>query len=197
MKNGLITSRRLFREVPLALAYTTMWCVALWVVNYPADERVGVAVIAYIALWVSREVIGNLTVALLRSLREYGLRTAKRAGIEISDAEQGQRGRGANAVVVLFLLAVVATILGCSLVPTTFIASWVGLTQLNPYFAIAGLGMLTIGICALALFFLIPLTLFAKIETLHKVKDLSAGISRIEESELIVQRRLGVQASSS
>ncbi|MYE54872.1 MAG: hypothetical protein F4X34_06730 [Chloroflexi bacterium] len=197
MKNRIITFLPLFRDVPLAIAYSTIWCIVLWMVKYPADERIGVAVIAYITLWVSRAILSNLTVALLRALRNYGMKAAARVGIELPDQTQEESAPGVNLVVISFLLAVIATILGCSLVPITYIASALGLPQISLYFSFVGLVMLAVGMCALALFFLIPLMLFARTETLHKAKDLSAGISRIEESELIVQRRLGVQASLS
>ena len=75
--------------------------------------------IAYIALFVARAVIGNLTIALLKALRNYGLLVEERAGIEISDASQTRNAPGAIAVAALFILALIATILGCSLVPTT------------------------------------------------------------------------------
>ena len=182
-----------FRDVPLAFAYATIWFAILWGVDYPVDEWTAIVVIAYITLWISREIIGSITLALLRALRKYGLRAAGRAGIEISAKARVDRPAGANLVVTMFLLSVVSTILGCALVPVTYIASAVGLSQLSIHFAIVGIAMLVVGLCALALFFLIPLMLFAKIGNLHKAKNLSLDINRIEESELIVQRRLGVQ----
>ena len=93
------------------------------------------AVIAYIALFVARAVIGNLTIALLKALRNYGLLVEERAGIEISDASQTRNAPGANAVAVLFILALTATILGCSLAPTTYISDAYGRTPINQYSA--------------------------------------------------------------
>ena len=180
--------------MPLALAYTIIWVVVLWAAQYPMDERVGVAIIAYIALWLSKLIIGYGTVALLRALRNYGLRTAEQAGIEISGAGQARNSTGVNAVAVVFLLAVIATILGCSLVPTAYIAPAYGMTPLNPYFATIGWIMLIGGVSALTLFFALSYILFKSVESLNttealsKPSVLSSRIIRINESETLVQR---------
>ena len=181
-------SLSLFREVPLAIVYATIWCIVLWMAGYPADERVGVAVIAYIAFWVSRAVIGNVTLVLLKALRRYGLKTAEQAGIEISDNSEAKGSAGSNIVVTLILLSVLATVLGWALVPVTYIAPVVGLSQIGNAFAIAGLAMLAVGMFALALFFILSFALFTMTESMHKVRNLNDRINRIEESESLLQR---------
>lgn len=187
-----ITKYISFRDMPFALAYSTIAFVVLWAAKYPADERLGIVIIAYIALWLSKLVIGYAMVALLRTLRNYGLRTAERAGIDVSDAGQA-RTRGANVVAVVFLLMVMATILGCSLVPTTYIATAYGLTPLNPYFATIGWTMLIAGVSALTLFFALSLALFKSVGSVEptgtlKPNTLNSRIIRINQSETLVQR---------
>ena len=175
-----------------------MWFALLWAVGYPADERLGVVIIAYVALWLAKEVVGALTLFLLKSAHRYGLRAAERAGIDISggaDAAAGESPAPAriNFVGAFLLLAVVATILGCALAPVTYIASAFGLAALDAYFAAAGFAMLGAGVSVLALFFLLSYALFS---SMHKATNLMSRmrqISRIQESETLLRRRLGAQ----
>ena len=196
MKDRITASLRLFRDVPLALAYTIIWVVVLWAAKYPMDERVSVAIIAYVLLFLAREVMSVLTRALLRSLRDYGLRAAARAGIDVSGAAQGDSSTGGKAVATLFLLSLIATILGFSLVPTTYIAPLFGLSPLAPYFAAIGWVILAAGIIALTLFFALSFILFKAAGSLSESNSLNARISHIRQSELLV-RRLNAQPASS
>ena len=179
--------------MPLALAYSTIWLVVLWAAEYPMDERVSVAITAYIALFVARAVIGNLTIVLLRALRNYGLLVAERAGFEVSDASQTRNAPGVNAVAVLFILALISTILGCSLVPTTYIADAYGLPPLNPYFSVVGWVMLAAGMIVLMAFFALSVALFKTTDSLSN-KTLSTRVISIRQSETLV-RRFGTQPS--
>ena len=87
------TGKIMARELLLSFVYTTIWFVILFAVSYPVDQWVGIVVIAYVSLCLSRVLIANLAVFLLTRLHEYGSQMAARMGIERSDPTDNRASR--------------------------------------------------------------------------------------------------------
>ena len=150
------------RDVPLALAHSVLWFVALWAIDYPIDERLGIIVIGYLALWLARFVVSNLVSLVLERLHQYALRVVDRAGIEMPDEPTVEMSGTARALLGLFALAMVLVILGVSFAAIPPIANYVGLTSLGFYFNLAawvllGLSALTLTILFAMVFIVLAL----------------------------------------
>ena len=87
------------RDVPLALAYSILWFVALGLFGYPTDERVGIVLIAYISLLVSRLVIANLVALVMGRLYQYALRVVGRERFKLIEESTIMQNRGARLAV--------------------------------------------------------------------------------------------------
>ena len=183
-------ARSMFRDVPLAFVCATTWFIVLWVMDYPSDYSVGVVVIGYVALWVSKAVLGNLILASLKRLNAYGRKALERAGVDLADQTPDARPARSRIAAGVFLLAVIATVVGASALPIAFIAAAVGLPPLDASVTISGAVMFGAGLVAIALFFAFSFALFSMTDSQHATRSVSARISRIEEAELLL-RRLG------
>ena len=175
------------RHAPLALGYSTLWVIGLGVFGYPMDEALAVTVIAYLTMLVSRLVIANLNVFLLKRLHSYAVRVADRLGIETPERIPNNGKSGPlTAIPALFLVAVILSILGLSLILTDPIVVAMELSPLNLYFNLAGLVMLGAGMTMLVSFFAGSYLLFKGAEVLSN--KLSSRVNDIEQSELLVRR---------
>ncbi len=117
-------------DFKLAIAYTTVWMLAFWVVEYPIGDWAVTAVILYGSLWLSREVVSALILFSEMRLQKY----ARQAGVEPRvdpPAEYSFRDRLFLAV--SFLLACF-TIIGLSLIAGIPAVSLYGLTPLPAFF---------------------------------------------------------------
>lgn len=159
------------RDVPLALVYSALWFVGLWVVEYPAYESVGVIILAYITLWVSRLVVYHSLDFLARRLHRATLLTADRLGVEIPDEQTILANMGARLVLVALalLIAAVATILGASFILLVGAVSLTGLQPLGVGFSIAGLLLLCAGLGVVIVFYT------RSYARLSKLQDMSDG----------------------
>ncbi len=175
------TGKIIARELLLSFVYTTIWFVILFAVSYPVDQWVGIVVIAYVSLCLSRVLIANLAVFLLTRLHEYGSQVAARMGIERSDPTDNRASRAAAS---LFLFGVLAAIFGLTLTITGAWASYAGLWPLGRVFDLAGWAMLSVGSCMTALFFLGSYLLFKGGEVLSD--KLSSRVNAIEQSKALV-----------
>lgn len=147
------------RDVPLALICATAWILVLWLVNYPADESVGVAIVAYAALWTSRMIVNALPLFALRRLHSLALRKADEFGVAIPEEPSPAIATTARAVAVVFLLAMLAAIVGMSIIATVPIVALIGLPPLAAGFGVFGWMALVAGASVLAIIFGVPFIL--------------------------------------
>ena len=169
-----------FRDVPLAIACSAIWFVVLWAVGYSTDERVGVVVIAYAALWSARLIINALALFTLRRLHSLALRKADELGVEIPEEPSPAIATTARAAAGVFLFATLASIVGMSVAATVPIAAAVGLPPLAAGFGVFGWTALGIGAFVLAAFFGVPFILFKWTEKVAvNMRRLAVGINAI------------------
>ena len=169
-----------FRDVPLALACAAIWAVVLWVAEYPADERVGVAAIAYVALWAARWAVNALALFTLGRLHNLALRKADEIGVEIPEEPSPAIATTARAAAGVFLFAMLASIVGMSVAATVPIVAAVGLPPLAAGFGVFGWTALGVGAFVLAAFFGVPFALFKWTEKVAvNMRRLAVGINAI------------------
>ena len=169
-----------FRDVPLALACAVIWAVVLWAVGYSTDERIGVVVIAYAALWSARLIINALALFALGRLRGIALRKADELGVEIPEEPSPAAATIARAAAGVFLLAMLLAIVGLSLVATVLTVSAVGLPPLAAGFGVFGWMAFGVGAFVLAAFFGVPFILFKWTEKVAvNMRRLAVGINAI------------------
>ncbi len=178
-------------DVLLALVSTTAWLTILWIVDYAVDYWIGVAVIGYVAVWVCRTVISNLTLFLLRRLRRNVLLVAKQLNIDLPSRATDETSAGVKAVAYLVLLSVVATIVGTAVAFTTLITPVAGFPPLAVQFLFAGLTLLAFGLLVLVPFFAFSFMLFTSAEVLSN--RVRTRVIQIEQSETAVSRLLRTQ----
>ena len=184
--NMRATRKIVVRELLLSFVYTTIWFVTLFAVSYPADMWVGVVVIAYVSLCVSRVLIVNLTVFVLTKLHEYGSQVLARVGIEPPSLTGGPDNRASHAATLMFLVGILATIFGLTLTATGAWASAAGLLPLSRVFDFVGWTTLSVGMGVLVVFFAGSYLLFRGAEALSS--KLSSRVNYIERSESLVRR---------
>ena len=172
-----------FRDVPLALACAAIWAVVLWVAEYPADERVGVAAIAYVALWAARWAVNALALFTLRRLRSLALRKADELGVEIPEEPSPSIAAIARLAVTAFLVAMLLAIVGMSVAATVPIAAAVGLPPLAAGFGVFGWSSLGVGSFVLAMILGVPFILFRWLEAVAvNMRRLMTGIDAISDA---------------
>ena len=170
------------RDVPLALICATVWFLVLWLVNYPADESVGVAIVAYIALWTSRMIINGLALFALRQLHNLALRKADELDVTIPEEPSPAIAKIARAVVVIFLLAMLLAIVGLSIIATVPIVAAVGLPPLAAGFGVFGWIAFVAGALVLAMIFGVPFILFKWTEKVAiNMRRLAVGINAVSD----------------
>ena len=170
------------RDVPLAIICGSVWFLVLWLVNYPADESVGVAIVAYIALWASSMIINGLALFALRRLRSLALRKADELGVAIPEEPSPAIAKIARAFVAVFLTAMFLAIIGLSLVATVPIVAWVGLPPLSAGFGAIGGTAFGAGALVLAMIFGVPFILFKWTEKVAvNMRRLAVGISAVSD----------------
>ena len=148
----------------------------LWIAEYPVGERIGVVVIAYVALWTSRLAIVSATLFLSKHLHKLTMETAERLGVEIPEEPSSAVPTITRVLIVVFLSsAMLLSMMGLSLMVTFPVAAVVGLSPLSAGFGIAGLTMFTLGAIELSLLFGVPYIMVARTESVVN-KKLEAGI---------------------
>ena len=171
-----------FRDVPLALVCSTIWFVVLWAANYPEDERVGVAIVGYVALWASRWAVNALALFTLRRLNRLALRKADEFGVEIPQEPSPAVATFARAAAGAFLFAMILAIVGMSAAATVPIAAAVGLPPLAAGFGVFGWTAFGVGASVLLAIVGVPFILFKWTEKVAvNMRRLSAGISALSD----------------
>ena len=172
-----------FHDARLALICATLWVVGLWVGGYPNEEWVGVAIIAYLSLWLSRWAFTKIIVFSLRRLRDYALSLADKLGVEVEDEdmEVSQMSDDVRAILAVFLGGVTLSIIGLSVVATALAVEWSGMTSLGTTCFVIGLATLAVGLTPLVSFLAWLLRLFGKAEA--RSNKLTSQVIRIERVE--------------
>ena len=172
-----------FRDVPLALVCAVVWSFALWIAEYSTSEGVGVAAIAYVALWASRWAVNALALFTLRRLHSLALRKADELGVEIPEEPSPAIATAARAAAGVFLLAMLLAIVGMSVAATVPIVSAVGLPPLAAGFGVFGWTALGVGSLVLAMILGVPFILFRWLEAVAvNMRRLMTGIDAISDA---------------
>lgn len=171
------------RDVPLAFICATAWFFVLWLVEYPADESVGVAIVGYIALWTSRLMVNALALFTLRRLHSLALRKADEFGVEIKEEPSPTTAAVARLAVAAFLVAMLLAIVGLSVVATAPIVTAVDLPPLAAGFGVFGWTALGVGAFVLAMILGVPFILFRWLEAVAvNMRRLTTGINAISDA---------------
>lgn len=177
--NAKLSEYLSFRDVPFALVCGVIWFVVLWVAGYPANERAGVAVIAYLAQWASRFILNGLTMFLLERLNKRAAETIERLGIEIPQEIPQRIKTIARVFAVLGVTFTFLAMTGLALSATFPTVAAVGLTPLSDGFGIAGWGMLAAGVVGLTALFGVMFVLFTRTEAVAgNIRWIAAGVNR-------------------
>ena len=139
------------RDVPLALLCTTVWLIALALTEYPADEWVGVVVLAYLVMWTSVFIVLGALKCAFKWLYEYGRSVREQMGGEIKG--DGELPRVGQIVVKLVLAAIGCAPIGLAAVLTSFVVVHLGFPPMATVIEIAGLSVLLYSSAVILLFF--------------------------------------------
>ncbi len=156
----------LMRDFKLAIIHATVWILLFWISGYPIDEWAVTAVVLYIPLWLSIEIVLRVVSFTARRLSNYVSRAAQRAGIEFPESRP--HGLSNKRCPIAVFLILFSTIIGLSLSVGIPAAGLVGLTPLPSYFFWVALGFLCIGGLGLSLIFGIAATILAVVNALHE-----------------------------
>ena len=141
MKKALLP----IRDFKLAIAYTTAWMFAFWVVEYPIGDWAVTAVVLYVSLWLSREVVSASILFVEKRVEEYAKRVAQKAGVELrvdSSSEYSLRDKLLYAALFLLLYF---TAIGLSLIVGSLAIRLYGLTPLPFFFNWIAWGLFIVG----------------------------------------------------
>ena len=155
-----------FRDVPFALVFAVVWAIVLWIAEYSTSEGVGVAAIAYVALWASRWATVSATLFVATRLHKLIMETAERLGVEIPEDPASSLSNATRVSIVVFLSsAMLLSMTGLSLIVTVPTVAVAGLTPLSAVFLVSGVIMFALGAGGLALLFGIPYITVVRAET--------------------------------
>ena len=115
------------RDVKLVLWHSVLWFLALGIFGYPGDERLGIVLIAYLALWTSRLIVTTLVRLVTERLHKVVLRAVGQERFDqfIEDSVSNPSA-GFSVGLIVFVLAVAAVILGASFVAIPPVAGYFG-----------------------------------------------------------------------
>lgn len=153
------------RDFKLAIIHATVWILLFWISGHPIDEWAVTAVVLYIPLWLSIEIVLRVVSFTARRLSNYASRTAQRAGIEFPERQSQSLSNKRRTIAVLILFS---AIIGLSLSVGIPAAGLFGLTPLPSYFYWAAWGFLCIGGLGLLLIFGIAATILIVVNALHE-----------------------------
>ena len=177
-----------FRDVPFALVCAVVWSFALWIAEYSTSEGVGVAAIAYVALWASRWATVSATLFVATRLHKLIMETAERLGVEIPEDPASALSNATRVSIVVFLSsAMLLSMTGLSLIVTVPTVAVAGLTPLSAVFLVSGVIMFALGAGGLALLFGIPYITVVRAETV--VNDFRRQESGIRATASVLSAR--------
>ena len=165
----------LLRDVRLAVVHCTVWLLLLWVSSHPLEEWAVTAVVLYLALWLSREIVASLTGFAAGRLVDYGRRTLQKAGIEPPDSPPAEYKHIITVLTAVVAILTLTAIVGASLSVGVPSVAWLGLTPLAPYFNWIGWALLTIGIIGVSFYFAVGWLAFVTLDNLLDGQKESSG----------------------
>ena len=121
------------RDFKLAIAYTTAWMFAFWVVEYPIGDWAVTAVVLYVSLWLAREVVSALVQFVAERMQEYAKRVAQKAGVELLDHSPPEYSLRDKLLYAALLLLLCFTIIGLSLIAGSPGSVYMGLPHFLPF----------------------------------------------------------------
>ena len=140
-------------EFKLAIAHTTAWMFLFLASGHPLEEWAVTALVLYISVWASKEIILRLGLFALRHQANYGKRIMRKAGVELPENLSAERNFGVRLLSTCIILHLFAVVIGASLsfgIPASVL---LGLTPLAYYFSWLGWVLLGVGLTILWLFF--------------------------------------------
>jgi len=167
MMKDIVSEYMPLRDVPLALVHSVVWFVCLGIFGYPEDERLGVVIIAYLTLLVSRLIVAKILALLGDWLRRYALKVAGDIGIELLE-DPAMDQNGLLAVVWLSVLAAIFATLGLSFVAATPIVAYMGLTSLGFHFSLVAWIMLGLAALILSMLFAVGFIAWSVIKSVSQ-----------------------------
>ena len=141
------------RDFKLAIAYTTAWMFAFWVVEYPIGDWAVTAVVLYVSLWLSREVVSASILFAEERMQEYAKRVALKAGVDFLECSPSEYSLRDKLLLAALLLLACFTITGLSLIVGIPAISLYGLASLPSFFNWIAWGLFLIGGVGISLIF--------------------------------------------
>ena len=141
------------RDFKLAIAYTTAWIAAFWVVEYPIGDWAVTAVVLYVTLWLAREVVSALVQFVAERMQAYARRVAQKAGVELLDHSPSEYSFRDKLLYAVLLLLLCFTIIGLSLIGGIPVISLYELTPLPSFFNWIAWGLFLVGGVGISLLF--------------------------------------------
>ncbi len=130
------------RDFKLAIAHTTLWMFAFWLVEYPLDDWAATAVILYVSLWLSRESVLALIYFVAKRLQGYARCVAQKAGAELRDDVPPADNFRDKLLSTALVLILCSTIIGLSLTIGIPVVNMYERTPLPFYFSWVAWGLL-------------------------------------------------------
>ena len=166
------------REFGFAAMYTAVMLPLLWAIGYPVDEWAAAAVVLYISLRLSGEVIIRLAAYLARLLVGYGRRVARKHGIPVAENPIA-KPRGRRSLLAMgVMLATLAFTTGVALTAGFTIMAAYNLPPFPAYLGLMAWTLLALGGAGLLVAFGFPATVFAMADI--RRKDWGTGIARLQ-----------------
>ena len=149
------------RDFKLAIAYTTAWMFAFWLVEYPLGDWAVTAVVLYVSLWLAREVVSALVQFVAERMQEYARRVAQKAGVELLDHSPSEYSLRDKLLYTALLLLLCFAIIGLSLIGGIPVLSLYELTPLPAFFNWIAWGLFLVGGVGISLLFGIAMWLLS------------------------------------
>ena len=166
------------RDFKIAAVYTVAALFLLWAIGYPVDEWAAAAVVLYISLRLSGEVIIRLAAYLARLLVSYGRRVARKYGIPVAE-NPAAKPRGRHSLLTMgVMLATLAFTVGVALTAGFNIMAAYNLPPFPAYWGLMAWTLLALGGAGLLVAFGFPAIVFAMADI--RRKDWGTGIARLQ-----------------
>ena len=166
------------REFGFAAMYTAVMLPLLWAIGYPVDEWAAAAVVLYISLRLSGEVIIRLAAYLARLLVGYGRRVARKHGIPVAENPVA-KPRGRHSLLAMgVMLATLAFTIGVALTAGFTIMAAYNLPPFPAYWGLMAWTLLALGGAGLLFAFGVPAIVFAVSDI--RRKDWGTSIARLQ-----------------
>ena len=166
------------REFGFAAMYTALMLPLLSAIGYPVDEWAAAAVVLYISLRLSGEVIIRMAAYLARLLVGYGRRVARKHGIPVAENPVAKPCVRHSLLAMGVMLATLAFTTGVALTAGFSIMAAYNLPPFPAYWGLMAWTLLALGGAGLLVAFGVPAIVFAMADI--RRKDWGTGIARLQ-----------------